>query len=98
MQIAGLKENYKSENRVSITPQTVKLLQRLNLEVLIEDGAGFNSGYPNELYLENGAKIVSREKCLNADICLCVKMPEEVDLNALKDKAVLIFLLKLLYL
>ena len=93
MQIAALKEDYKNENRVSITPETVKLLQRLNLEVLIEDGAGFNSGYPNELYSENGAKIVSRQRCLNADICLCVRMLEEVDLNSLKDKAVLIGIL-----
>ena len=93
MQIASLKENNKNENRVSITPDTVKLLQRLNLEVLIEDGAGFDSGYPNELYLENGAKIVSRKECLNADICLCVKMPEEVDVNALKNETVLIGIL-----
>ena len=93
MQIAALKENNKNENRVSITPDTVKLLQRLNLEVLIEDGAGFNSGYPNGLYTENGAKIVSRKECLNADICLCVKMPDEDDINALKDNAVLIGIL-----
>ena len=56
MQIAALKENNKNENRVSITPDTVKLLQRLNLEVLIEDGAGYNSGYPNELYTEAWSK------------------------------------------
>ena len=93
MQIAALKENNNSENRVSITPDTVKLLQRLNLEVLIEDGAGLNSGFPNELYSENGAKIVSKEGCLNADICLCVKMPKEADLNVLKDKSVLIGIL-----
>ena len=93
MQISALKENYSNENRVSLTPDSVKLFQRLNLEVILEDGAGLKSGYPNELYLENGAKIVSREDCLNADICLCVKMPEEVDLNALKDRAVLIGIL-----
>ena len=93
MQIAALKENYKNENRVSITPDTAKLLQRLNLEVLIEDGAGLNSGYPNKLYSENGAKIVSRKECLNSDICLCVKMPEEADVNVFKDEAVLIGIL-----
>jgi NAD(P) transhydrogenase subunit alpha len=93
MQIAALKENNKNENRVSITPDTVKLLQRLNLEVLIEDGAGYNSGYPNELYTEHGAKIVSRKECLSADICLCVKMLDEEDINNLKDNAVLIGIL-----
>ena len=93
MRISALKENPNNENRVSITPDSVKLLQRLNLEVLVEDGAGYNSGYPNELFIENGAKIVSKKECLNADICLCVKLPEEADLNELKNGTVLIGIL-----
>ena len=47
MQIAALKENHINENRVSLTPDSVKIFQRLNLEVLLEDGAGVTSGYPN---------------------------------------------------
>ena len=93
MQIAALKENHINENRVSLTPDSVKIFQRLNLEVLLEDGAGVTSGYPNELYLENGARIVSRKDCLNADICLCVRIPEEDDLNNLKNESVLIGIL-----
>ncbi len=93
MQIAALKENHINENRVSLTPDSVKIFQRLNLEVLLEDGAGVTSGYPNELYLENGARIVSRKDCLNADICLCVRIPEENDLNNLKNESVLIGIL-----
>ena len=93
MQIAALKENHINANRVSLTPDSVKIFQRLNLEVLLEDGAGVTSGYPNELYLENGARIVSRKDCLNADICLCVKIPEENDLNNLKNESVLIGIL-----
>ena len=60
MQISALKENNDFENRVALTPDSIKLFQRLNLEVLIEDGAGNNSGYNNELYIENGARITSR--------------------------------------
>ena len=93
MQIAALKENHINENRVSLTPDSVKIFQRLNLEVFLEDGAGVTSGYPNELYLENGARIVSRKDCLNADICLCVRIPEENDLNNLKNESVLIGIL-----
>ena len=51
MQIAALKENDIDENRVSLTPDSVKLYQRLNLDVIIEDGAGLNSGFPNEIKL-----------------------------------------------
>tara|TARA_Y100001936_G_scaffold250914_1_gene305100 strand:+ start:804 stop:1925 length:1122 start_codon:yes stop_codon:yes gene_type:complete len=93
MQISALKENFNNENRVALTPDAIKLFQRLGLEVLIEDFAGNNSGYPNELYTENGAKIVSRNECLKADICLCVQMPNEADLNKLNENTVLIGIL-----
>ena len=93
MKISALKENFNNENRVALTPDVIKLFQRLGLEVLIEDFAGNNSGYPNELYKENGAKIVSRNECLKADICLCVKMPNEEDLNKLNENTVLIGIL-----
>jgi alanine dehydrogenase len=76
MQISALKEISIDENRVALTPDAIKLFQRLGLDVLIEDGAGINSGYPNKLYEENGAKIVSRNECLKANICLCVKIPK----------------------
>ena len=93
MQISALKESSKDENRVALTPDAIKLFQRLGLDVLIEDGAGNNSGYPNNLYEENGAKIVSRNECLKAHICLCVKMPTEEDLNLLNENTVLIGIL-----
>ncbi len=40
MQISALKENFNNENRVALTPDTIKLFERLGLEVLIEEGAG----------------------------------------------------------
>ena len=93
MQISALKEISTDENRVALTPDAIKLFQRLGLDVLIEDGAGNNSGYPNQLYEENGAKIVSRNECLKANICLCVKIPKEEDLNLLNENTVLIGIL-----
>ena len=93
MQISALKENFNNENRVALTPDTIKLFQRLGLEVLIEDGAGNNSGYPNDLYEANGAKIVSRDQCLKANICLCVKIPNDNDLQQFNENTVLIGIL-----
>ena len=93
MQISALKENFNNENRVALTPDTIKLFQRLGLEVLIEDGAGNNSGYPNDLYEANGAKIASRSQCLKANICLCVKIPNDNDLQQLNENTVLIGIL-----
>ena len=93
MQVSALKENSSYEKRVALSPDSIKLFQRLGLEVLIEDGAGIESGYPNKLYEENGAIISSRNNCLKANICLCVKMPNEQDLNQLKEDTVLIGIL-----
>ena len=53
MKLSALKENSNDENRVALTPDSIKLFQRLGLEVLIEDRAGIESGYPNKLYEEN---------------------------------------------
>ena len=92
MQIAALREN-NNETRVALSPECVKLFQKLDLEVLIEEGAGIKSGYPDELYRDLGAKIVSRKQSLNADICLCVKIPEIEDLDKLKERSALIGIL-----
>ena len=83
MQISALKEN-KNESRVALTPDSIKLFQKFDLEILIEEGAGIKSGYPDQQYRDLGVKIVSKEKCLNADICLCVKIPEIEVLAKLK--------------
>ena len=57
MQIAALKELSLNEKRVAISPDSIKNFQRLGLEVLIEEGAGFDSGYIDSHYKESGAKI-----------------------------------------
>ena len=76
MRIAALKELNEDEKRVSVSPDSIKLFQRLGLEVIIEKGAGENSGFIDSHYKDLGAKITNREDCLNADICLSVKIPE----------------------
>jgi len=93
MKISALKEKNINEMRISISPDSIDLFKRLGFEVMIEEGAGVNSGYPDQKYLDLGAKIVSREQCLNADICLCVKIPELQDLKNLKEESTLIGIL-----
>ena len=68
MQIAALKELSLNEKRVAISPDSIKNFQRLGLDVIIQEGAGLDSGYIDSHYTESGAKIVNRDDCLNADI------------------------------
>ena len=88
MIISALKEVSENEKRIALSPDSIKLFQRIGLEIIIEKGAGIESGYIDQHYIDNGAKIVSRDECLNADICLCVKVPEIVDLEKIKEGCV----------
>ena len=93
MIISALKEVNKNEKRVAITPDSIKFFQRLGLDILIEKGAGVESGFIDEHYLNNGAKIATRLECLNSDICLGVNMPEVEDLEKIKEENILIGIL-----
>ncbi len=93
MQISILCENKDIEQRVAATPDSIKLLERLGAEINIEKGAGDLSGYTDELYELAGAKIVERSICLQSDICLCVRMPSQKDLNEMKKNIILIGIL-----
>ena len=93
MIISALKEVSENEKRIALSPDSIKLFQRIGLEIIIEKGAGIESGYIDQDYFDKGAKIVSRDECLNADICLCVKVPEIVDLEKIKEGCVLIGIL-----
>jgi len=93
MKISALKESNNIETRVSITPDSIKLFNRLNLDVLVEEGAGISSGYSDQQYADLGAKIARRDECLNVDICLCVRIPEIEDLEKIKENTLLIGIL-----
>ena len=90
MILSALKETDQNETRVSVTPDSVKLLTRLGFEIIIEDGAGVLSGYQNSDYIEAGAKIANRSECLKAEVCLCVRMPDSSDISNISNASVLI--------
>ncbi len=53
------KEVYPGERRVALTPVVVPMLAKAGLEVVVEAGAGERAGYPDALYQDKGAKILS---------------------------------------
>ena len=93
MQISVIKEENKNEQRVSSTPDAIKLLERLGAEVLVEKGAGELSGYGDEMYISSGAKIVDHSTCFQSDIFLCVRMPSQDSINQMKKGSILIGIL-----
>ena len=79
------------ENLIAMVPQVVSKLIKSNHSICIENNAGQNSGYSNELYKESGAKIVSRNEILtSSDIILTGVGVEFEDIHIIKENTILI--------
>ena len=58
MKIGVPKEIKPQENRIGLTPESVKTLIGEGHEVLVENNGGFEAGFDNDQYTKAGAKIV----------------------------------------
>jgi NAD(P) transhydrogenase subunit alpha len=92
VKIAIPKETKVKENRVAITPDTVKELIKKGFPCTIESGAGENSYFKDDVYTAAGATVASNRKELfaNADIVLAVNPPSAEDIASMKKEAILI--------
>ena len=57
MKIGVPKEIKPQENRIGLTPDSVRTLVSEGHEVLIENNGGFEAGFENDQYIKAGAKI-----------------------------------------
>jgi H+-translocating NAD(P) transhydrogenase subunit alpha len=73
--IVGIpRETYPGERRVALVPPSVPGLVKAGVEVHIESGAGLSAGYPDDLYVAKGAKVVGgRNEAFAADVLLMVR-------------------------
>lgn len=71
------KEIKNNENRVALTPAGVVSFVQAGHEVYVEKNAGLGSGFSDEDYVKNGAKIVEEASDVweKADLILKVKEP-----------------------
>ncbi len=81
MVIGVPKEIKTNENRVALVPAGAEALVGQGHSVLIEQGAGVGSGFPDESYVAAGAKIIAAadEVWKQADMIMKVKEPIEVE-------------------
>jgi NAD(P) transhydrogenase subunit alpha len=84
MKIAILKERREHERRVSATPDTVRKMVALGLDLTVEIGAGDSAGYADASYEEAGAAISPNLATTvhDADIVLAVQRPLEASEGA----------------
>jgi alanine dehydrogenase len=74
------KEIKNGEHRVALTPQAAGELVALGHEIVIQAGAGSDSGYPDSEYNHFGAKLIEKpEIAWDSDLVVKVKepLPEE---------------------
>eukprot|EP00747_Dinoflagellata_sp_TGD_P154935 gnl/TRDRNA2_/TRDRNA2_177544_c1_seq10.p1 gnl/TRDRNA2_/TRDRNA2_177544_c1~~gnl/TRDRNA2_/TRDRNA2_177544_c1_seq10.p1 ORF type:complete len:1207 (+),score=256.64 gnl/TRDRNA2_/TRDRNA2_177544_c1_seq10:3-3623(+) len=79
-------ETEEGENRVSQSPDSVKLLIKAGMKVAVEKGAGKKAGFDDEAYKAVGAEIVSKEEAWKADIVTKVDPPDPKDLELLQNR------------
>jgi len=90
MRIGVAKEIKPDEYRVALTPAGALELTQRGHEVLVEDGAGEGSAFPNEAYLAAGAQVVSVDDVwAQAELLLKVKEPIQVEYGRLRSDLVL---------
>ena len=92
MKIGTPKEVFDGENRVAMTPDSARALQKLGYECVIEAGAGARAGFNDEAYAEAGVEIAKTGAALYkaADIIAKVRPPSETEIKRLNSNKTLI--------
>lgn len=74
MIVGVVKESFPGERRVALVPSAVPVLAKAGLEVLVEAGAGWLAGYPDEAFTEKGAKIAPDRAAVFASADIVVQV------------------------
>jgi NAD(P) transhydrogenase subunit alpha len=94
LKIGTPKETFPGENRVAMTPDSARQLQKLGYSCLVQSGAGTAAGFSDQAYEEAGVEIVKTAASLwkKADIITKVRQPDDKELGYLaKGKTLISF-------
>jgi len=91
MKIGVPKEIKPQENRIGLTPESVKSLVSNGHDVLVENNGGFEAGFDNNQYKVAGAKIVDKAEDIfnDAEIIVKVKEPLSNEVKMLKEDQII---------
>jgi NAD(P) transhydrogenase subunit alpha len=94
VKIGTPKEVFGGENRVAMTPDSAKQLQKLGYECAIESGAGAGAGFSDAAYEAAGVEVIKTAAALwkEVDIVAKVRQPDATELKRLtKGKTLISF-------
>ncbi len=92
MKIGALREIFEGENRVAMTPDSARALQKLGHACVIEAGAGAKAGFSDAAYAEAGVEVLKSAKAVvgAADVLVKVRGPEPKEAQSLRKGQTLI--------
>jgi len=93
MHIGVPRERLAGETRVAATPRTVEQLSALGYDVIVEEGAGALSSFPDDAYAAAGASIGDLDEVWAADVVFKVNAPDAAEIERLHEGVTLVSLL-----
>ncbi|KAL7482879.1 hypothetical protein ACHAW6_008531 [Cyclotella cf. meneghiniana] len=85
--VGVLKETYPGENRVSIAPESAKMLVDAGFSVVVESQAGELASFNDASYFDAGCVVLPRESVYaQADILTKIRPPDEHEVPKLAKK------------
>lgn len=93
MTIGILKES-GSERRVSVLPESVAALVKMNVRVMVEKGAGLSAYASDEVYAESGASLATKEEVISgSDLLIKINSPDATELSMFRKGQVFLAVL-----
>ena len=90
MKIGVPKEIKPQENRIGLTPESVKILVSNGHEVLVENNGGFEAGFYNDQYKSAGAQLIDKAEDIfnDAEIIVKVKEPLSNEVKMIRENQI----------
>ncbi len=81
------KEIKPQENRIGLTPESIKILTTSGHKVLVQNNGGFEAGFYNNQYIKAGATIVDKPEDIfnDSEIIVKVKEPLKEEIKMIKE-------------
>jgi len=94
MRVGVAREIAPDEQRVALVPESIKKLRDAGMTILVERGAGAAAHFPDQSYVEAGAKIVNTATLYaTSDVILRIHRPTPAEATMLHEDQVVIGLL-----
>jgi NAD(P) transhydrogenase subunit alpha len=84
------KESDELESRVAASPETVKKMTALGLDVVVQKGAGEKSRIADADFVAAGASTGTAADAKKADVVLRVRRPSDAEIKSLKSGAIVL--------